>query len=98
MMFVVRLRYLFGPVPVTESHPKALLLAMDLDGEGFAGRYSVIPDGTSEHERDALISAVAAREGFCDRWTLDLTKERNANEQDPDEFWLAPIRYFWPND
>ena len=50
----------------------------------------------SEDERDALISAVAAREGFEQNW-VDLSTERNHDEQDPSQYWLKPVRYFWPS-
>jgi hypothetical protein len=49
-----------------------------------------------EHERDAFLAAVAAREGFQGRWTNDLARTRAASEQDPSTYWLAPIYYFWP--
>jgi hypothetical protein len=49
-----------------------------------------------EHKRDAVISAVAAREGFEGRWIKDLSLNRYPSEQDPSQYWLAPIHYFWP--
>ena len=54
------------------------------------------PAQTSEHERDALISAVAARKGFEGGWTRDLIERRYPSEQDPSESWLGPVNYFWP--
>ena len=48
------------------------------------------------HERDAVIAAVAAREGFEKRWCNDLSLNRCTTEQDPSHYWLAPVQYFWP--
>lgn len=100
-MFVQRVRQLFPGVPVTETHPKALLVALGMtDGDDFRRCFSVQLDATEEleHERDALISAVAAREGFERRWTNDLSASRHESEQNPSQFWLSPIHYFWPED
>jgi predicted nuclease with RNAse H fold len=97
VMFVYRIRQLFPEVNVTETHPKAILKALALpDMEAFSRRFSVKMISKNEHERDAVISAVAAREGFEHRWPHDLTLARNATEQDPLSYWLAPIHYFWP--
>lgn len=100
-MFVQRIRELLPVVPVvpvTETHPNALLVALDTDERAFYRRFSVrLKAGVvSEHERDAMISAVAAREGFGGRWCHDLSDFRYPSEQDPSRFWLAPIHYFWP--
>jgi hypothetical protein len=59
-------------------------------------RFRVTFDETSKHALDAVISAVAAREGFCGRWKCDLAENRHPSEQDPKQFWLAPIHYYWP--
>ena len=98
MMFVQRMRESYGEVCVTETHPKALLVALGTDERDFYSRCSVQLDAgvVSEHERDAVISAVAAREGFRGNWTNDLSGCRYPSEQDPLQFWLAPIHYFWP--
>lgn len=99
MMFVHRIREEFAAIPVTETHPKALLVALNSDEGDFYRRCSVRLDAetVSEHERDAIISAVAAREGFERRWTKDLSICRCPSEQDPSKYWLAPIHYFWPD-
>jgi predicted nuclease with RNAse H fold len=95
-MFVQRVRELFSEVPVTETHPKAVLKALGLDEKSFRQRFSITFEGKSPHERDAVISAVAAREGFSGRWKKDLASVRHPSEQDTQHFWLAPIHYYWP--
>jgi len=83
---------------ITESHPKAFLKAFYSDNwDGFATRYE-IPDGCwrNEHERDAIIAGVCAREGFKCRWKADLSEDRYCTEQNPKSYWLSPIYYFWP--
>ena len=99
MMFVQRMREHFPKVPVTETHPKAQLFALgNPSWKSFTQSFSVTCRKPNEHERDAIISAVAAREGFEKRWKRDLSKEpkRHDCEQDPKNFWLAPVHYFWP--
>ena len=100
MMFVQRVRESYGDVCVTETHPKALLVALDSNEEDFYRRCSVrlAAVKVSEHERDAVISAVAAREGSKERWTNDLGRRRYPCEQDPSQYWLAPVHYSWPED
>ncbi len=101
MMFVQRMRDRFADVPVTETHPKALLVALEMQEESaFWSYFSIRPTVAriTEHERDALISAVAARQGFGQqRWTTDLSLSRYPSEQDPSRYWLAPVRYYWPH-
>ena len=90
----------FPNIGITESHPKALLRALDPkdDGASFARRFKIPTDWRNEHERDAAIAAVCAREGFEGRWQMDLAEQRNGLEQDPKSYWLAPVSYFWPED
>jgi len=98
-MFVQRMREHFPGVGVTETHPKAVWKALRVTSWGaFIKRFSVVVEirDEQEHERDAVISAVAAREGFEGRWLNDLGRTRYPSEQDPFTFWLAPIHYFWP--
>jgi predicted nuclease with RNAse H fold len=98
-MFVQRMREEFPKVAVTETHPKAVWKALGMkSGNAFVKRYGVRTDirDDQEHECDAIISAVAAREAFEGRWTNDLGRTRYASEQDPSTYWLAPIHYFWP--
>ena len=90
------LREVFPGLRITESHPKALLLALRLDETRFADRYQVETGWCNEHERDAAIAAVCAREGFEGRWSTDLVRQRARSEQDPCAYWLAPMAYSGP--
>ncbi len=99
-MFVHRVREKYPAVQVTESHPKAVLVALGVGNwNAFCARFSISTKitETQEHERDAIVAAVAAREGFEDRWTNDLSLTRHKSELDPASYWLAPIHYFWPD-
>ena len=91
-----RIREEFPALRITESHPKALLLALGLDETQFATRFGIEARWRNEHERDAAIAAVCAREGFEGRWPTDLAKQRARSEQNPRAYWLAPMAYFWP--
>lgn len=95
-MLAFRVRQEFPCARITESHPKALLLALDIDESGFAERFGISARWSNDDERDAAIAAVCAREGFSGRWLTDLTLERDESEQDPQSYWLAPMCYFWP--
>jgi predicted nuclease with RNAse H fold len=96
-LFVDGLRRRYQDIPVTEAHPKALLKVVG-GWECFCRRYLVGVNFDNEHTRDAMIAAVAAREGFSGRWRRDLAQNRHPSEQDPATFWLAPINYYWPDD
>jgi len=96
-MFVQRIREIFRAVPVTESHPKALLEALSRGNwKKFVRRFHLKPNVANENERDAAIAALSAREGFQKRWCHDLSLDRLPSEQDPRSYWLAPVHYFWP--
>ena len=96
MLLASRIREEFPATRITESHPKALLIATNLSETGFAERFGISGAWRNEHERDAAIAAVCAREGFEGRWHTDLANERDNLEQDPNKYWLAPVSYFWP--
>jgi len=94
-MFVHRLREKFPGVPVTETHPKAVAIALG----GWNGAHLKalgLCTSLGEHERDAYLSAISAREGFSGRWVRDLSLARSQSEQDTSSYWLAPVHYFWP--
>lgn len=95
VMFVSRLRDKFPGVRVTEVHPKAVAVA--LNGWGSTAMKDLgCVTAASEHERDAILAAIAAREGFEGRWKRDLSLDRHASEQNPESYWLGPVNYFWP--
>ena len=96
-MLAFRVRQAFSCVPITESHPKALLCALKLDEQDFAEEFRIDKDWSNEHERDAVIAAVCAREGCEGRWTADLAQQRHDGEQDPQDYWLGRVCYFWPD-
>jgi len=96
-MFIQRMRETYPAVPVTESHPKAILKALTQnDWNEFSIRFGLKVVTANDHERDALIAAISAREGFQNRWSHDLSCSRLPAEQDPHSYWLAPVHYFWP--
>jgi len=88
---------------VTEAHPKALLISLygSQDApdiwERFSSDFGLVGSPSNEHERDAAVAAVCAREGHYGRWKLDLSCDRFPEEQDPERHWIGPVRYFWPN-
>lgn len=98
VMFAWRVREQYGEVPITEAHPKVLLRALGLTNwQAIAVRFGLGSEEPPEiHQRDAILAAVAAREGFSGRWTNDLTLDRDAREQDPRRTWFGPLNYFWP--
>jgi predicted nuclease with RNAse H fold len=99
MLFVSRMREIFPGTPITETHPKAVLPPRDRlwwRDQFQSVSTSVTLDAKPDDERDALISAIAAREGFEGRWTRDLSLDRYPSEQDPTAHWIGPVHYFWP--
>lgn len=97
VMLALRLRERFPSVPITEAHPKALLKAQRLiTWEAAATAYGLTGLPNSEHERDALLGAVAAREGVTGRWPRDLAATRLPSEQGPAMLPHGPVHYYWP--
>jgi predicted nuclease with RNAse H fold len=100
MMFTSRIREIYPNVDITETHPKAVLVALGI--QKWQRFFEEIPtkltlESQPDHQRDALISAIAAREGFEGRWQKDLIDVRYPTEQDPLKHWLSPVHYFWPS-
>jgi predicted nuclease with RNAse H fold len=94
-MFVSRLRDKFPGVRVTEAHPKAVAIALGGWDSAVIRALGCVA-AASEDERDAVLAAVAAREGYEGRWKRDLSLDRHASEQNPATYWLEPVNYFWP--
>ena len=100
-MLACRIRQKFSDAKITESHPKAVLYALRLDRSDFPGKFEIHSNWPeNEDEQDAAIAAVCAREGFQNAWLTDLadTRYRHKTEQDPGNYWLGPMHYFWPHD
>ncbi len=95
-LLACRVRRAFPDARITESHPKALLHAFKFCEREFASKYGLPLAWKNEHERDAAIAAVCAREGFERRWPGDFAKDRYDSEEDPESYWLGPMHYFWP--
>jgi predicted nuclease with RNAse H fold len=95
-MLAELLRQRFPELNVTETHPKALIKAFQYADDELFSEYSVRANPKNEHERDAIVSALCARAGFTGSWPLDLSMERDLDEQDPKSYWLSPVYYWWP--
>jgi hypothetical protein len=98
-MFAARLREFFPKIKITECHPKAVWVALEqTDWNEYCKSSGIVTNitGAQEHERDAILAAVAAREGFSGNWPRDLSHQRLRSEQDPATYWLSPIHYFRP--
>ena len=89
------MRERFPNIGISESHPKALLQALCLTDVAFANRFDIDNAWNDEHQRDAAVGAVCARQGFLGYWK-DLAVDRNQFEQDPKCYWLKPVHYWWP--
>ncbi len=95
-MFAVELRQRFSELPITEAHPGLFLRARCLSFDQLKRHYGIHADPRiTNHERDAVIAALAAREGFTGLWPRDLALNRLPEEQDPETYWLAPMHYWW---
>lgn len=98
ILFAMLLRKRFPSVLMTESHPKALAVALSIrSDEAIRSKFDIKGQWTSEDERDAVIAAICASEGFSGRWTIDLADKRDRSELDPKEMWFGPVHYWWPN-
>ena len=99
MMLAVGARERYPRVRITEAHPKALLQFLGLKNRPWrqvSKRFQLHGEEPPEHERDALLAAVAAREGFTGKWQVDLSTQRDDCELDPTRMWFGPVQYYWP--
>jgi hypothetical protein len=105
------LRERFPEIRITEAHPKALLHALRLpvsrprhDEAHFRAGWTTIADlfgltgaqPRNEHERDAIVAALSAREGYSGRWPTDFARLRASGELALDDLFRGPVNYFWP--
>jgi predicted nuclease with RNAse H fold len=99
-MFAFRARERYPGVAITEAHPKALLHVTGLRNQPWtiiAAKFGLVGyEPPSEHERDALLGAVAARDGISGAWPRDLSLVRGERELDPNQMWFGEVHYFWP--
>ncbi len=107
-LLAMALRREWPELRITEAHPKALLKALwpnqsksDRRWEKIAKRFRLEgpePDDDERNDkRDALLAAVAAREGSTGAWPQDLALcERLKGEQDPADVPWRPVHYWWP--
>jgi predicted nuclease with RNAse H fold len=107
VMLAVRLRQRQSHLSITEAHPKALLKALWRKAskagptwvevaERFGLQGAVLNDTGGDHERDAVLAAVVAREGSRGVWLRDLAGGRLPCEQDPASLAWGPVNYWWP--
>jgi predicted nuclease with RNAse H fold len=100
-MFAFRARQRYAGVPITEAHPKALLRVMRLHKQPWskiAVEFGLLGnEPPSEHEWDAVLAAVAARNGVSGAWPHDLSCQCGERELDPKHMWFGEVNYFWPN-
>jgi hypothetical protein len=85
-------------VPITEAHPKALLRMMGLHKKpwtSIAATFNLVgKEPPSEHECDAILAAVAARNGLTGVWSRDLSLQYDDRELDPKRLWFGEVNYF----
>ena len=100
-LFAAELRQRFPNVSVTEAHPKLVLHAKEWLFAVLASEFglrvdSEIFDEANDDRRDAVIAALAAREGFSSNWTHDLADLRPlCGEQAAPDRALIPVSYWW---
>jgi len=103
MALAMLIRRCWPEVRITETHPKMLYYACancasrwETDREvmlqWLSAKLDCRCDAATDHEFDALMSAWAAREGFCGAWR-DLRKlSTNDSILEP----AGPVHYWWP--
>ena len=100
-LFAAELRQRFPNLRVTEAHPKLLLHARGQEFKTVAQDFRLKVDPQTVHEenddrRDAILAALAAREGFGGRWKRDLAcLPPILGEQGSTDRSLAPVHYWW---
>ena len=98
ILLAMKLRANNPGIAISEAHPKALIKALALESwSDLADRFKIIGTKPAEHERDALLGAIVAREAARGEgnW-VDLSLDRNSNELNPKTHWFGPVSYWWP--
>jgi predicted nuclease with RNAse H fold len=100
MMLACEARKQWKDVKITETHPRAMLKAMDLNKEpwsAIAGKFDFDgPEPETVDQFDALLSAAVARNGYKHVWTTDLTDlPRGDGEIDPQHTFFGKVNYYW---
>jgi predicted nuclease with RNAse H fold len=80
---------------LTESNPKAVVIAMDVGFDDFLRMNVRTANYTNDHERDALVAALSAKLGMNGSWRRDLSEIKPEAEIGNQPFDLS-ARYFWP--
>ncbi len=103
IILAMELRKRFPGIAITECHPKPLLKIFGIlniekpsRNERLNAKFNLSGKYGNEHERDSIVSAVAAREGFSGHWKRDLSQTRFHSEIDPKKMWFGPVNYWWP--
>ena len=100
-LFAAELRRRYPKIPVTEAHPKLLLHARQREFGALAQDFGLTVDPQivredNDDRRDAIVAALAAREGFSGNWSRDLAGLPPMDgEQTPSDRQLTPVNYWW---
>ena len=100
-LFAVEMRRRLPKLPVTEAHPKLLLHARQREFGALAQDFGLTVDPQimredNDDRRDAILAALAAREGFSGNWARDLAGLPSMDgEQIPSGRQLTPVNYWW---
>ena len=99
-LLVEHLRTHYPNITISEAHPKALLRGPYGLKQTLLHGVVLSSDNPSDddHERDAVLAALAVREGQRENWNADISLNRYPEEQDPKAYWMAPVHYYWPED
>ncbi len=96
ILLAMKLREKKPEIAITETHPKAMLHARRQDYADFFAEMGLrAPMPVTEHEKDALVGAIVAREAALGRWTVDLAAKRGPSELDASKMWFGQVNYFW---
>ena len=100
MMLACEARKHWKDAKITETHPRALLKAMDLNTASWstiAEKFDLDgPEPETRDQWDALLSAAVARNGHKHLWTVDLADLPRADgEMDRQHTFFGKVNYYW---